>query len=94
MRLENKIAIVTGAAKGIGLAVAEVFVKEGAVVFMADIDDYQLKLETDKLNQDGIMAHPIHCDVGNTEQVEKLISDVISKKGRIDILVNNAAVAI
>lgn len=94
MRLENKIAIVTGAAKGIGLAVTEAFVKEGATVFMADIDIDQATAEANKLKASGGRVYPVKCDVGSTEEVTKLVDDVIREKGRIDVLLNNAAVAI
>lgn len=94
MRLRNKIAIVTGAANGIGLSVTEAFVKEGVIVFMADIESEKLKYEADRFNSASFKTHPVICDVGNTEDVEYLINKVIKEYNRLDVLVNNAAVAI
>ena len=94
MRLKNKITIVTGAANGIGLSVTEAFLKEGAIVFMADIDAEKVKAEAYKFISASFNAHPVVCDVGNTADVGALINESIKKYGRIDVLVNNAAVAI
>lgn len=94
MRLKNKIAIVTGAANGIGLSVTEAFIKEGAIVFMADIDTEKVEAEAKKMNLTSLKVYPVTCDVGNTEDVETLIRLVIKQYGRVDVLVNNAAVAI
>jgi NAD(P)-dependent dehydrogenase (short-subunit alcohol dehydrogenase family) len=89
-RLEGKVAIVTGAARGIGLAIAKRFVAEGAKVVIADILDRDGALEAKRI---GEPTHFVHCDVGDTTQVEKLI-DAARKAftGDIDILVNNAGI--
>lgn len=94
MRLKNKIAIVTGAANGIGLSISETFLKEGAVVFMADVDSEKVKTESEQFNAASLKAYPVVCDVGNNNDVENLINEVVEKFGRVDVLVNNAAVAI
>jgi len=94
MRLKNKVAIVTGAANGIGLAISEAFVKEGAILVGGDIDENKCKIEAERLRKDGAIVMAIKCDVGSTEDVNNLISLVIKEFGKIDVLVNNAAVAI
>jgi 3-oxoacyl-[acyl-carrier protein] reductase len=83
MRLENKVAIITGGARGLGQAMAELFAKEGASVIAADMGElsYQNeKVEGYKLN------------VTNAEECKKFFDYVVEKYGRIDILVNNAGI--
>ncbi|GAB3656496.1 3-oxoacyl-[acyl-carrier-protein] reductase [Echinicola sediminis] len=93
-RLENKVAIVTGAADGIGLAICQAFAKEGAVVVMSDINEAKCKQEADKLLNKNQKVLALHCDVGDTASVNKMVETCIEKYGRIDVLVNNAAVPI
>jgi NAD(P)-dependent dehydrogenase (short-subunit alcohol dehydrogenase family) len=94
MRLENKVAIITGAANGIGLAIGEAFVKEGAILIAGDIDEKKCKVEADRLSADGATVRAIRCDVSVTEDVDRFINSAINEFGRIDVLVNNAAIAI
>lgn len=94
MRLKNKVAVITGAANGIGLAISEAFVKEGAIIFGGDIDEKKCKAEAERLGKDGAIFRAIKCDVGQTEDVNFLVNSVINEFGRIDVLVNNAAIAI
>ena len=85
MKLENKVAIVTGAASGIGLAIANTFVLEGAKVVYADLNQGDLKLDAGK-------AIFIKCDVSKKEEVENLIKTTVEKFGRVDVMVNNAGI--
>ena len=94
MRLKNKVAVITGAANGIGLAISEAFVKEGAIVIAGDIDEKKCKAEAGRLSADGAIVRAARCDVGSTEDVDHLINSAINEFGRIDVLVNNAAIAI
>ena len=94
MRLNNKVAIITGAANGIGLAISEAFAKEGAIVFMADIDEIKGIAEAERIKKTGAIIRAVECDVAATEDVGYLINAAIAEFGKIDILVNNAAVAI
>jgi NAD(P)-dependent dehydrogenase (short-subunit alcohol dehydrogenase family) len=93
-RLENKVVIVTGAADGIGLAISQSFAKEGAIVVMSDINIDKCVLEANSITVSSGSAMAIKCDVGNTDDVNRLIHATIEAYGRIDVLVNNAAVAI
>jgi NAD(P)-dependent dehydrogenase (short-subunit alcohol dehydrogenase family) len=85
MKLENKVAIVTGAASGIGLAIANTYLAEGAKVIYADLKPGDLKLDNEK-------AIFVSCDVTKKEEVEKLVNTALEKFGRLDIMVNNAGI--
>lgn len=88
MLLENKVAIVTGAASGIGLAIAEKFLAEGAKVVLSDVSD--AKSVTDKY---GDKAMFYKCDVSQSDQVDALVKNAVEKFGTLDIMVNNAGIA-
>lgn len=89
MRLEGKIAIVTGAASGMGKAIAELFVKEGAKVVAADLNFTGVKEVTDSI---GTGAYPVEVNVAKQEDINKMFQIAKNKFGKIDILVNNAGV--
>ena len=86
MKLQNKIAVVTGGAQGIGAAISTRFAEEGAKVVIVDINEEKSKTLATQLN-----ASYVLCDVSNAEQVDNLFKKVIEQHGRLDILVNNAA---
>jgi glucose 1-dehydrogenase len=88
-RFESKTALVTGAARGIGLACAKRFVAEGAKIALADIDEKEGAAAAKAL---GANAHFIRCDVGDAKQVAALIAETERKFGGIDVLVNNAGI--
>jgi 3-oxoacyl-[acyl-carrier protein] reductase len=91
--LENKIAIVTGSSRGIGKAIAECFLKNGAYVVVNGRDPDHLHCAEKHFSEiapDRFMA--IQADVSKPEDVERLFSQTITKFGRLDILVNNAGV--
>ena len=87
-RLENKTALITGAARGIGLEFAKSYVREGARVCIADIDIDRARGEAEKL---GECAYAVHLDVRDQQSIDTAVDHVISRFGQIDILVNNAA---
>ncbi|KAF5750763.1 putative short chain alcohol dehydrogenase [Tripterygium wilfordii] len=87
--LDGKIAVVTGGARGIGEATVRLFVKNGAKVVIADVNDTLGLAVADSL---GSNATFVHCDVSLEEDIENLINSTTARYGRIDILVNNAAV--
>jgi len=93
-RLEGKIAAVTGGADGIGHAICEAMTREGAQVFIGDIDDKKGAAFAADLRQRGRKAEYLHCDVAVEADISGLIAAAVAKGGRLDILVNNAAIAI
>lgn len=94
MRLKDAVAIVTGAAKGIGWGIATVFSKEGAKVVVVDWDEEAGKKTAADINAAGGDAIFVKCDVSNEEQVKAMIQATLDKYGRIDVLVNNAAIGV
>jgi NAD(P)-dependent dehydrogenase (short-subunit alcohol dehydrogenase family) len=91
--METKVAVVTGAARGIGLAITERFLAEGWRVGLIDIDGATLAATAGRLD-DPARVLPLECDVADPRQVEESIGRVSARFGRIDALVNNAGVAV
>jgi NAD(P)-dependent dehydrogenase (short-subunit alcohol dehydrogenase family) len=92
MRLKNKVAIVTGAARGIGRATAERLIEEGAKILICDIDEAQLMRAAAELGgEDRVIAQIV--DVVNKRHVEQLVEKAVQHFGRLDIMVNNAGIA-
>jgi NAD(P)-dependent dehydrogenase (short-subunit alcohol dehydrogenase family) len=92
MKLKNKRAVVTGAASGIGKAIALAFAKEGADVAVLDIDKVKATTVVQAIKALGRKAIFVPCDVGRAEPVAKAFKEVTKKLGGIDILVNNTGV--
>lgn len=91
MRLENKVAVVSGAARGIGRAIAERFVAEGARVVVADVDEGAGSVTASGLGKpDRVRFVP--CDVADRLSVRNLVASTVAGFGTIDILVNNAGI--
>ncbi|MVM31745.1 SDR family oxidoreductase [Spirosoma sp. HMF4905] len=88
--MTNRIAIVTGAARGIGLATTKLFLEDNWRVAMVDRDEAELQKASDELP--GTL--PIYCDVSSPDMVQEMVAKVLSAFGRIDALINNAGVAI
>jgi 3-oxoacyl-[acyl-carrier protein] reductase len=91
MRLKDKIAIVTGGARGIGQAISELFAKEGATVIILDLLAQGQKV-ADGINTNGGKAEFHLASVTDKAAIDKLFSTVHSKYGKIDILINNAGI--
>jgi NAD(P)-dependent dehydrogenase (short-subunit alcohol dehydrogenase family) len=89
--LENKVAIVTGAAQGIGFAIAKRFVSDGAKVVIADIDDTKGEEAVEDLQTIGEAMY-IHCNVAERLDVRNMVAETLNAYGDIDILVNNAGI--
>jgi galactitol 2-dehydrogenase len=88
MRLEGKTALITGAARGIGLAFAQAYVAEGAQVAIADINFSAAQTAAASL---GPQAHAIALDVTRQDSIDAAFAEAIAKMGQLDILINNAA---
>lgn len=93
MRLSGKCAIVTGAARGIGKAIAAKMLQEGAQVHLCDVNQDLLQQTVSELSSLGTVTGKV-VDVTRREQVEAFAQSIVNKTGQIDILVNNAGVAI
>ena len=92
MYLEGKVAIVTGASKGIGKAIAEKLASEGAFVYLADIDVSGVQENAREIQASGQRAEGLAVDITKSESLKAMVEYVIGKSGKIDILVNNAGV--
>jgi NAD(P)-dependent dehydrogenase (short-subunit alcohol dehydrogenase family) len=91
MSLENKVAIVTGGAKGIGCAVAERFVRDGARVVVADVNEDAGSRTVEQLGEHGAVRF-VRCDVGERADVENLVTSTVQSWGAVDVLINNAGI--
>ncbi len=89
MMLANRVAIVTGAAQGIGAAVAAAYVKEGARVVIADLDRAAAEAAAARLGGEAI---GLACNVGERASVDAMVSEAVARMGQVDILVNNAGI--
>jgi len=92
MRLENKVAIVTGAAQGIGLGIAKVFAREGASLILTDRQGDLGDNVCSDIQSEGGHAEFIEADVSIERDVVKLVEETVERRGKIDIVVNNAGV--
>lgn len=92
--LQGKVVIVTGGAQGIGEAIAEKFAGEGAQVVIADINSERGAAIAQKINSNGKSCMFTYCDVSEEQDVDSLVSKTEAAFGRVDIIVNNAAIAI
>ena len=92
MRLDGKVGIVTGAASGIGLAIAEALAKEGANVAIADLNEESGEKAVEGIQGLGRDAIFIKTNIAKREDCKRLIEETVKKFGRIDILVNNAGI--
>jgi 3-oxoacyl-[acyl-carrier protein] reductase len=90
MRLQDRVAIVTGGSRGIGRAYAERFLREGASVVIADVDETNAAATVEELAPIGPIGF-VHCDVADADSTTQCAAESVDRFGRIDILVNNAA---
>ena len=92
MSLNGKVTIVTGAAQGIGFACAKRFCDDGATVVLADINAGKGEASAKTLRDAGGNAEFVACDVGNKAEVDALVTNTVSKHGRLDVMIANAAI--
>ncbi|MBI2940409.1 MAG: glucose 1-dehydrogenase [Chloroflexi bacterium] len=93
MRLEGKVAIVTGAANGIGKRTARLFAAEGAAVVVGDVQDELGQAVVERIRGDGGMAIYVHADILKEDDLRGLVAAAVETYGRLDILMNNAQVS-
>jgi 3-oxoacyl-[acyl-carrier protein] reductase len=92
MELNGRVALVTGAARGIGRAVAATLGRAGAALVLVDIDGAAAERACEALTADGVVAMAWPCDVARAEQVAAAVERTLERFGRVDVLVNNAGV--
>jgi 3-oxoacyl-[acyl-carrier protein] reductase len=92
MKFDNKTAIVTGARRGIGRAIALALAKEGASVTVSDINQEDCQKVVDEIEKMGRKGLAVKCDVTSTADVEDMVKKTVAKFGKLDILVNNAGI--
>jgi NADP-dependent 3-hydroxy acid dehydrogenase YdfG len=93
MRLQGRVAVVTGGGRGIGLGCARAFASEGARVFIAEIDPDLGRQAESVLREGGADATAVPCDVGDPDQVAEMVRSIVARTGRIDICLNNAGIS-
>lgn len=93
MKLEGKVALVTGAAQGIGKAVALLLARNGADIVVSDINLEKAGETAREIEATGRRAMPIKVDVANSGDVERMVQTILEQFGQIDILINNAGIA-
>jgi NAD(P)-dependent dehydrogenase (short-subunit alcohol dehydrogenase family) len=90
MILSDKVAVITGGARGIGKGIALKFVEEGGSVAIADILEKEARQTVEEITRSGGKAIYLNCDVSNKKQVQEMMQQTINQFGQIDILVNDA----
>src|SRR5256884_747066 len=91
---KGQVALVTGAAKGMGLATARMFAKSGASVVLADLDGGLAVMEAERIVREGDTAIGIACDVADEGQVAAMIDRAVAQFGRLDMAFNNAGIQV
>ncbi|WP_188647417.1 3-oxoacyl-ACP reductase FabG [Marinithermofilum abyssi] len=91
-RLKGRVALVTGASRGIGKGIAQRFAQEGAKICLADVSEDPLRAAEKELKEQELEVIAIKTDVTDRNQVENTVNEIVQKWGRLDILVNNAGI--
>ena len=92
MRLKDKVAVITGAAQGIGLATALKFAREGAIVHLCDMRSETIEAAVEQCRSVGARAHGHRVDVTQRDTIDAMVTAVLQHDGHIDVLVNNAGI--
>lgn len=94
MKLAGKVAVITGAASGIGLATARLFAQDGAHLFLGDVDEEAGRRAAEEIEADGARADFVRTDVTSGDDVRRLIDGAVERYGKLDIIFNNAGIAL
>ena len=94
MKLENKVAIVTGGAMGIGKGIAAVFLREGARVVIADVNRMEGEKAAAELKRDGAGPVFIECDVSQEQAIRRMVEETVARFKALHVLVNNAGIGV
>ena len=92
--IKNSVVLITGAASGMGKATAELFADEGAITIATDINKKDTEKVVAKIKENGKEAESLVLDVGSKDSISECVNKIITKYGQIDILINNAGIAI
>ena len=92
-KLSDRVALVTGAGQGIGFGIAERLAQDGAIVTIGELDDERGQKAATRLAEKGYTVDALQLDVSDRASCQRVVADIIAKRGRLDILVNNAGVA-
>ena len=93
MKLAGKVAVITGAASGIGLATARLFAQEGAHLFLGDVDEEAGRRAGEQIGAEGARAEFVRTDVTSGDDVQRLIDGAVERYGKLDIIFNNAGIS-
>ncbi len=93
MRLEGKVALVTGGGSGIGRATSELFAREGAIVVVSDLNEVDALASVRRIEAAGGVASPVTGDVSSSADAERMVRAAVDTHGRLDVLVNSAGVS-
>jgi hypothetical protein len=91
MKLKDQVALITGAGRNIGKAMAKLFASEGAKIIVAEMHEARGQAVVDEINKSGAQASLVLGDVSKSADVQRMVKEAVGKFGAIDILVNNAA---
>jgi NAD(P)-dependent dehydrogenase (short-subunit alcohol dehydrogenase family) len=92
MDFHDRVVVITGGSRGLGLLIARQLADEGAIVTIAARNQDELNRARGELSQKGARVHVVVCDVGVRAQAEQLVHDTVRRDGRIDLLINNAGI--